>query len=98
MSRVRFEFLGHIRTLAGERNSVVSLTGSDTPLRSVLRSTEETHENLRLFEDERLLEGILVFRRRESGGLERIDDLALPALGNGKSEEEYVIATGMEGG
>ena len=98
MSRVRIEFLGHVRTLAGVRNSVIPLTGNDTPLSSVLKRAEETYGNLRLFEEERLLDGIIVFRRRVTGGLERIDDFDLPAVEEGKAEEEYVIATGMEGG
>lgn len=98
MSRVRIEFIGHIRTLAGEQNTVVELSGDDSSLGSALRETEDTHPGLKLFEEAGLIKGILVFRRSAAGGLERIDDLDRPAVERDTAEGEYVITTGMEGG
>lgn len=98
MSRVRIEFVGHIRTCAGERNTVIELPEENMSLASTLREVEKAYRNLRLFEKGDLYDGVLVFRRNEAGGLERIAHLEAPAVGRGRFEEEYVIATGMEGG
>ncbi|MFP4563311.1 MAG: hypothetical protein ACLFRY_08355 [Spirochaetia bacterium] len=77
---------------------MIELPEEDMSLASILREVEKMYRSLRLFKKGNLYDGVLVFRRNEAGGLERIIDLEQPAVKRGGFEEEYVIATGMEGG
>lgn len=92
---VKFEFIGYCREKTGRKEEVVEVKERGPDLYTALTYLQvKTGGALAIVENDGLVKGLLVFQKNERGALSRQTDLSVPLSGM----EQFVLATGMEGG
>lgn len=95
---VEINCTSHLREVLGKKKFRVEIAaeGGEVCIGEVLRNVEgrTAGAGILLLKDDRFSEGLLVFKRTKSGGLERVFESSAPVFEN----DSLTLATGMEGG
>ncbi len=91
------EFVGYFCSLAGCKTLLLELSDDEESVYLFLKQVETTlsGRRFRVLNGEKIIAGVLIFWRKDTGGLERVNDISVPMkfIGN-----KIVIAGLMGGG